>query len=970
MKPLPLIALLCVLLTGRSPAQPGTYIRYTAAEGLSGNYIYDVVQDHEGFLWISSNIGVYRFDGTHFRQFRTKDGLPDNEVLEMCVDKYGRVWFCCFNGRVGCYDKGRFFHPGNTTALAQLRLLNYSPRFYEGRNNINHVLGTRGEYAQLKVSADGILACRIMPYKANAYWEDGMDNYYIMDGFIYKNKQRVFKLKQLKKSFGERTVVAKGNTLYYLSSNGLFCFRAGREQLLFTWEEKLQPWKLEVQSSGHFFITCNNGKVIELQEKNGALISSRIFTDIYSPGRAWADKDGGAWITSLVDGLYYYPNSKCNARTTRFSSQWPGKVITDIEVCGTQIISGFENGSVACFSKELTLNKILFRSTNTAMMIKNIHYDSAFGKVIVSGGNVLVWQSNGKNKFKALKVVHSLRPMMGPFKDAEITVSGKLYMSGIRHLFVMDVTAPRLLVDSIFASVTRKYATCPDLTSAKLWYSDIDGLHWLEQGQPHSMPASNPFLHQRITDIKMPASNLLVLTTESEGVAITDTLGKVWQLISPRELHWGNIGKTKMYGDQLWLAGEAGIGMFRRKGNKYSPVLWVNKNNGLLSDNVLAFCLDKDFLYVVTAEGLQRLDIGSLTQQPSKPMLLIHSVQNKEQVWINPAGTLLLPEKSKEIKLECSAIAFGNIAPVIFAYRFEDSDNFIETSGPFFSIPLSFEGRRKLHLRCRKGNSEWSEEKVLLLQVPIPFLQRWPASIALFLSGLILILFVCNYFAGRLRRRQLNERDRKLQVALLKLRALQAMMNPHFVFNALNAIQSYINEHDRYMANKYLAKFSKLIRGSLNSSREIKIVLAKELEYISNYLDLEQLRFDDKLRYTIYLGPDVDADAIFVPVMLLQPLVENAVIHGVMASKKPVLITISCTIDQGSLLVCIQDNGPGLSNPLSSGKTHKSLGLDMIRNRLQLLSEMQGKDYTFQLTDNQDGFGATAILRLALDYLS
>ncbi|WP_118973844.1 sensor histidine kinase [Taibaiella koreensis] len=961
------IVLLCVLLTGFAPAQPGTYIRYGAADGLSGNYIYDVVQDKEGFLWISSNTGVYRFDGTHFRQFHTKDGLPDNEVLEICIDKYGRVWFCCFNGRIGYYDKGRFFHPGNTPALAGIRLMNYSPRFYEGRNNINHVLGIGGNYAQLKVNADSILSCKVMPYKASVYWEDGMDSYYLMDSFIYKNGRRLF---QLREGLGSGTVVARGNACYYLQSTGLFRFREGREQLLFTWKDKLDPWKLEVQSPGRFFITCNNGKVIALREQNGVVVSSRVFTDVYSPGRAWADKDGGIWITSLADGLYYYPGNKGNARATRFSPQWPGKVITDMEVCGTQLVTGFENGSVACFSKELRLDTVLHHSTNTAMMVKNVYYDSNLGKVIVSGGSILVWRAGDNNTFRPVKVASSLHPMICPMKDAEITATGKLYLNSIRYLLAVDIAAGRLLVDSLFTSLSRKYAICPDIAPGKVWYSDIDGLHWLYQGRPRLLSSSNPFFHQRITDIKMPGPNLLVLTTESEGVAIADTLGKVRQLIEPKALHWGAVSRTKMYGDELWLAGEAGIGMFRRKGDRYRPVLWVNKNNGLLSDNVLSFCRDKDFLYAVTAEGLQKLDIGSLTQQPDKPRLLIHSVQNKTQIWRNPTGTINLPGESKEIRLECSAIAFGNTAPVTFAYCFEGSDNFIETSGPFFSIPLGFEGHKKLYLRCRKGNSAWSEEKILLLQIPIPFFQRWPVSLALLLCALALILLISNYLAARLRKRQLNERDMKLQVVLLKLRALQGMMNPHFVFNALNSIQSYINEHDRYLANKYLSKFSKLMRGSLNSSQETRSVLAKELEYISNYLDLEQLRFDGRLSYTFDIGPGVNADTILVPVMLLQPLAENAVIHGVMAGKKPVMITISCTIDGGNLLVCVKDNGPGLNSTRTVEKTHKSLGLDMIRNRLQLLSEMQGKEYSFRLTDNPDGPGAAATLRLALEYLS
>jgi len=968
LKRLPIIiTLCCLLLTATAFAQPGTYIRYSTAEGLSGNYMYDIAQDKEGFLWISSNTGVYRFDGTHFRQFGTKDGLPDNEVLEITVDKYGRVWFCCFNGRIGYYDKGRFYYPANTPALSGIRLMNYSPHFYEGRNDINHISGIGGDYAQLTVNADSIASGNMMPYKVNIYWEDGRDSYYLFNSFIYKNRQEIHKIKGITNS---GTVLANGNALYYLVSDKLFRFRRGKEELLYCWNEALEPWKLEVQPTGHIFITCSNGRVIELQEQNGVFSVSRTFTDIYSPGRAWSDKKGGVWITSLADGLYYYPDNKRDARAATFTKEWPGKIITDMEVCGTQIVTGFENGSVACFNRELKLDTVLLRSVNTAMMIKNVHYDQNSGKVIVSGGLIWIWQTDGVNRFKSLNVRHALQPVIMPMKDAEITASGKLYLNGIRHLLSLDIRSTQLVVDSVFWSANRKYAICPDIAPGKVWYSDMDGLHFLKGGKSYQMNLQEPLANQRITDIKMPVPDLLILTTESNGIMIADTQGRIRQLILPEALHGGSVSKTKIYGDQLWLAGDAGIGMFRLVQNTFRPALWVNKSNGLLSDNVLAFCRDEDFLYTVTAEGLQKMALGSLTQAPERPRLFIHSIQNKAQVWINPTGTIHLPEKSKEIKLECSAVAFGNTAPLVFSYRFDGADNFIETTGPFFSIPLGFEGRKKLYLRCRKGNSAWSEEKTVLLQIPVPFFQRWPVGLALFLSGLIVVLLVSNYLAGKLRKRQQQDQDLKLQVALLKLSALQAMMNPHFVFNALNAIQGYINDHDRYQANKYLAKFSKLIRGSLNSSRETKILLSKELEYISHYLDLEQLRFEDRLSYIIELGPGVDPERITVPVMLLQPLAENAVIHGVMKSKKPVSITISCRVSLDSLWICVQDNGPGPDHTPATEKTHKSLGLDMIRSRLQLLSETQGKTYRFQLKDNPTEPGAIAILQLAREDLS
>lgn len=958
--------MLCSLLAVVSRAQPGSYIRYSAKEGLSGNHFYDVVQDRQGFIWISSNTGVYRFDGTHFRQFRTKDGLPDNEVLSLHVDRYDRLWFCCFNGKLGYYQNGRFFYPGNTPELAGLRIKNTSLALYEGRNDCIYFLGSEGYCVRLKMGPDGIRSVdKKVHERSTSHWEDGTYDYHYYDNIIYKNHVPVFKLR---KPFGVRMAAIYEDAFYYVLSEGLFRFRDDTEQLIFPWNGEKEAWSLEIPAPGHLFISCNKGKVVEIQERSDGTVSSRLYTDVDLPGRAWSDRDGGVWIGSMADGLYYYPAWKRHTRSAVYSPQWPGRIITELHMCGEQLIAGFENGSVACFNKELELDTVLLRLDMPSQMVKNIHYVSGLGRMIVTGGYIFVWEADGRGHFRSIQVSSHPRSINTFMKDSE-TGAGWLYANSIHDLFKVDLTSGRLQADSFFGDNTRKFAICPDIVTGRIWYSDLDGLHLLDSRKGTLLHTDYPFQAQRITDIKIPKPGMLLFTTESEGLAVADTLGNIRQRITPQAWNSGAIDETRLYGDELWLSGESGVGMFRRRGTGYNPVLWMNKNNGLLSDNVLAFCRDEHFLYVATAEGLQRLDIRSLARKPDKPRLFIHTIQSKGQTWINPGKILALPEKSSEIKLECSALSFGSIAPVTFAYRFEGSNDFIETSGPFFSIPVSFEGSKKLHLRCRKGDSEWSEETVLSLRVPVPFFRRWSVIVVLFIVLLALAILTSSYFARRLRRRQLRERDLKLQVASLEMRALQAMMNPHFVFNALNSIQNYINGRDGYQANKYLAKFSKLIRSSLNSSRDALNILAKELEYISHYLDLEQLRFEERLHYTVDVGPGIDTDQLLVPGMLLQPLVENAVIHGVMRSRRPVHVSISCTTDGQHLFIAVRDDGPGLSADGASAKEHKSMGLGMIRNRLQLLNEMHGKEYSLTLTNNSDRqgtSGATAMLKLPL----
>ncbi|HTN17560.1 MAG TPA: histidine kinase, partial [Chitinophagaceae bacterium] len=832
-----------------------------------------------------------------------------------------------------------------------------------------HILGADEYYIQLKVNADSILHYSQAPYKAWVYWEDGQDSYHINKDTLYKNGRAVpgFYIPIVELKYG-----AYGNTLYYLTPEGLVRLRKDTQQLLFPIGRHQHPDRLQVQSPLHFFIYCRNDTVTELQVKNEHLFCSRVYTDVYHPANALTDRLGNTWIASLGGGLYYYPLSRYSFRTAQSSADWPGKVITELQVCGTQLIAGFDNGGIACFDKELKQQGVLLSGSPVFSPVKTILYDSISKHVVVAGCGISVWHANGKGVFYPLSMSHPY-DKKAIYKDAEMTADGTLYLNDVRTLFRLDRANRNFYTHILLKSMSRKFALYPDTVSGKLWYSDIDGLHWLYKGQSRPVFSSHSFLRQRITDIKMLSATLLVLTSESAGVGIMDTSGTMLQLLTPITSGCGTISQTGLYGNQLWLAGERGINVYAWKENEYKPVMRINRNTGLLSDNVLSFCLDRNFLYVATTEGLQRLNMQTLKQQTDKPKLLIHCIRSKAQVWINPNGTIALPHNSREISVECSALAFGSLTPVTFAYRFEGTEGFIEVAGPVFSIPIGFEGKKKLYLRCRKGNSEWSEVKMLQLQIPVSFFHRWPVRLGLFLGLMILALLTSNYFAQRLRKRQLREQDLKLQAASWELRALQSMMNPHFVFNALNAVQHYITEHNNYQANKYLAKFSRIIRSILNSSREARSTLKNELDCVAHYLDLEQLRFGNKLEYTIHTSAKVDTGILLLPGMLLQPLAENAVIHAVMMSKKTVLIEISCTIAAGSLWIKIRDNGPGLHPSSPSGKKHESLGLTIISNRLQLLSRTEGKPYNFWLTGNQgtgEGPGVTAVLQLPVEYIS
>jgi ligand-binding sensor domain-containing protein/putative methionine-R-sulfoxide reductase with GAF domain len=214
-------------------------------------------------------------------------------------------------------------------------------------------------------------------------------------------------------------------------------------------------------------------------------------------------------------------------------------------------------------------------------------------------------------------------------------------------------------------------------------------------------------------------------------------------------------------------------------------------------------------------------------------------------------------------------------------------------------------------------------------------------------------------------------REREIQLITLnrdlatsQLTALRAQMNPHFIFNALNSIQQYILKGDVDQANKYLSKFSRLQREVLNHCDQNFISLDKEIEMLNLYLELEQLRFSENFEYAISMEKEIDSAELKIPPMILQPFVENAIWHGLMPKKGSKELSIEFLLSSEDLLQCIiRDNGIGrveaarLKETSKSAPTHKSKGLNLVYERLNILEKQYQQPFEVVISDLTNAAG-------------
>jgi LytS/YehU family sensor histidine kinase len=178
------------------------------------------------------------------------------------------------------------------------------------------------------------------------------------------------------------------------------------------------------------------------------------------------------------------------------------------------------------------------------------------------------------------------------------------------------------------------------------------------------------------------------------------------------------------------------------------------------------------------------------------------------------------------------------------------------------------------------------------------------------------------------------------QIQELKLNALQAQMNPHFVFNSLNSIQHYIWEKNPEEATAYLSRFSTLIRAVLDNSRKQFVTLEEDLSALKHYIELEAIRFEQKFEYEIICDPAINQASVELPPMIIQPFAENAILHGLQPLKSAGKLTINVKRKTNNVLhITIEDNGVGRTKAgqikLVAGKSHRSVAMQLTRERLE-----------------------------------
>lgn len=478
----------------------------------------------------------------------------------------------------------------------------------------------------------------------------------------------------------------------------------------------------------------------------------------------------------------------------------------------------------------------------------------------------------------------------------------------------------------------------------------------------------------RIKGLDLGRNGVLWLNTSDDGVLRVDSAGV--RRYGPERLEYAEARSLVVHGNLAYVGTNKGI--FRIENNEVIPQNLYNTR--VMSQLVpQSMKLDRGELLAGLQGGFVRC---TPTQQAQKPAnLLLVDVQlffgevknlsdyaDSSLPFAEIPYNLRLPHNLNFISFTLSGVSGRNPDGLRYRYRIKEKTEWTEAANRREAIFARLSpGSYLFEAQVARPGQPWSSTQVSYpFVIEAPLWQRW-----YFIAGVLLLAGLLTFLYFRERYVRAGQRL-KLENSLMEMerKALQLQMNPHFIFNALDSISSFIFKNDPKQAVRYLNNFAKLMRLTLESSMEHLHPVETEVSILKNYLELEMLRFKDKFDYEIELDEEIDYN-VGIPPMLIQPHVENAILHGIKPKDSKAHLDIRFILDDDMLVCEIQDDGIGrkASRKLKRRQDHRSLATRINRDRIQLLGQAMNEDVSIKIVDLENPSGTRVIIRLPAKYI-
>lgn len=984
--------------------------------GLSSNVVVTVAEDRQGFIWFGTDNGLNRYDGYrvkhYFHDDNDSNSLVFNSIERIVCDSRGRLWIST-SGGLSCFlpDENRFINYTVAQAPPRRLQINSGTWVTEAKDGTiwiadqgNVIFRVHDDMSlqtiTLQVSPfifEGVIEagykCMVAGNQRNELIAFCINRVYILNPQTLQ-PFRTYDFEKKLSHAAIRYMSQDDQGIYWFTTwNGnLWRFNASTGALsedrkinfidIRQWNYNKYNWMLGITSPGSFYLFSNKTASIKKLEWNPDDPYSIEGSEFFS---LYIDHHNNLWIGTNRGVNYMEASEKA---FDIFPVTNPGSNNYERHT-STVPFSYFEDGNDTWLSKRYMATFLYDDSMHIKKFYKSLYPLSSTNHNWLS--QAYYFFKKGKELFISTDsglviydLLHETTKWYNPEQEKRAQDFRTIIAFDSNHIWIRAVSSGVFVFNTSTKKFTGKFIY-PDTVPGYL----LSGCNYLFKTSRNEIFLSGN--EGRSLGKYIPARNHFEVVKPFNGQQYhfpdtriygmdEDRLGRIWMTSingmfvydpAKNQIEQYYTGNGRMGGlfrvcfdnyGNAWTNGTSGIWCYLAEKNK-----WINFNNedGLIgSDYAGILARNKKGDIVAAMEGaLAVFHPDKLNTGRREPPVLITeaAVGNK---------TILLPlirGASKSIKLlpgqhsfsvDFAILGYYNAASLQYFYKLEPLMNdFHPNDNGHINFNALTPGRYMLHVKAenKAGDIHTKEDVMEIVVEPYWYQTWWFKPLALLIAAGIGIFFVRRRIAVIK-----NESALKQKIVETEMQALRAQMDPHFIFNSLSSIENFIMQNEKRLASDYLNKFARLIRTILDSSRDELVTVAKDMEALQLYIDLEQISFNNKFTYNTVIDPELLNEDYRVPSLLIQPYVENAIVHGLGHSKeKELVLTVIARLESDHIKYIVEDNGIGRDKAQQyktrNKPNHKSVGLKITEERINIYNKQRNGNGSVTITDLYDG---------------
>ncbi|MCB9044761.1 MAG: histidine kinase [Chitinophagales bacterium] len=984
--------------------------------GLSTNHVYTTLVDKNGYLWIATEEGVYKYNGYVLRKFDYTDGLSNLDIWDLYQDRKGRIWLCSISNHFG-YIHNNFYRNVNIEAPENMPVIYPSQIFEYGDSLVfMNKASTQTNYSSLSIIVDDTLHRKLIADHISEIYRSNINN--LGSGFIEILDDKIFQVssadyintpnrhsyqpntqkictiniqKQLQSSsfcgsFANRFI-------YYLDRNlNTVCIYDYVQNNIDT--ILLKGRKGNLEAAVHMYVSDTLAVILSASAvyllDSQLLITQRIDLDsLYGTERHYNINNTyfsrnpfwGSMLSTANKGLYisYMSNReylkksidlddyKYVGKANDSTGFWWNKQTHTLQLlCSGKTTKTFILEDIPDVNKIIPFNDskyILLNNRKSGWLFKNGNVVSLIdGFEYIAFRNKITHLSN--DSFQITKGV------LDYSADCARIDSNAIYMVGLSYNGLNQVTYEQssntIRIDSIYFDKYTHISYNAHNKIAILYTSDRVMI--INRGVNRNILINNDQLHtlgvNGIEKILSDDFGNIFIKDYNKLIVANIFTKQIRLLFNAYQLEGALIDLDD---NVLSLAGSFGVIRSHVTGpcnvsdvNSYLNTKHIfydfvddaqfSKNNVLLKTNKGAYLIntnnDKEISkfeseYKVTLN----YDTTLISIYGNDTISIDQSVNSIFVDIIRPAGT-------GELKIEYSI-----------------NGSSLTNTGYQVILPNPEPGNYNT-IYLKASDDSWKSEPMKFFIYIKPHWWQTHVAKKIIFSGVVLFIICLIYIAVLITRKIVNKNnERRNQRRELELKSIYSQINPHFIFNSLSTAQYFVKKNKNKEAYEHINQFSDLLRSYIKSSRNTYITITEEIENLENYLQLQQTRFEEKFDYTITVDKTIKPDIVKLPSLLLQPIVENALNHGIFHKDQKGLLNISFTIDKKILICVVDDNGIGRtrSKEIRSERIKKadSYGTILIKDLIDTFNKYEKIRIGIEYVDKTEpDTGTTVIIKI------